>query len=349
MPLLITEEDVRAMMSRPESTAEAIGLMERTLEEQAGGDFAHSIRLHLDYPSDASAWPVSGRPGRSIGMLPAIVPGLSGAALRTYTTCGSGGSPCELVLLFDVESMELRAIVEDYSLHGLRTAAPSGVAARHLARPDATRAGVVGSGRQARAQLAALASVRDLAEVRAYSPHDGRLRAFCAEMEELIDCPVVPCRRAEDAVRGADVVVTAATTREPVLSGEWLAPGVHLNSTAPAELDEQAILRGRVLPCFSDQVIRGTPPWEPIPTLLASGRITERELRTELCQVVAGSDPGRESPDDVTIFLSTGMAMWDVAIAVWAEALARELGLGRELWGDRGRSVDGLVSPVPSR
>jgi alanine dehydrogenase len=349
MPLLITEEDVRAMMSRPEATAAAIGLMERTLEEQAGGDFAHSVRLHLDYPPDASAWPVSGRPGRSIGMLPAIVPGLAGAALRTYTTCGPGDSPCELVLLFDIETMELRAIVEDYSLHGLRTAAPSGVAANHLARPEATRAGVVGSGRQARAQLAALASVRDLTEVRAYSPHDGRLRAFCAEMEELIACPVVPCRSAEDAVRGTDVVVTAATTTEPVLSGEWLSPGVHVNSTAPAELDEEAILRGRVFPCFSDQVIQGTPPWEPIPTLLASSRITERELETELCQVVAGNAPGRESPDDVTIFLSTGMAMWDVAIAVWAEALARTLGLGRELWGDRGRSVDGLMSPVPSR
>jgi alanine dehydrogenase len=349
MPLLITEEDVRAMMSRPESTAEAIGLMERTLRGQAGGDFAHSVRLHLDYPPDASAWPLSGRPGRSIGMLPAIVPGLSGAALRMYTTCGRGDSPCELVLLFDMETMELRAIVEDYSLHGLRTAAPSGVAAKHLARPDAARAGVVGSGRQARAQLAALASVRHLSEVRAYSPNERRLRAFCVEMEVLIACPVVPCRHAEDAVRGADVVVTAATTTEPVLSGEWLSPGVHVNSTAPAELDEEAILRGRVFPCFAEQVIRGTPPWEPIPTLLARGRITERELGTELCQVVAGDAPGRESPDDVTIFLSTGMAMWDVAIATWAEALARELGLGRELWGDRGRSVDGLVPPVPSR
>jgi alanine dehydrogenase len=336
-------------MARPESTAEAIEIMERSLREQAGGDLAHRTRVTVDHPPDSSAWALAGAPGRSIGMLPGIVPGLGAACVRIYTTCGRGPAPCELLVLFDVEAMQLRAIIEDYSLHALRTAAPSGVAARILSRPDAERVGVIGSGRQARGQLAAVATVRNVREVRAFSPNAERLRGFCREMQAALECPVVACERAEDAVREADIVVTAATTTEPVLSGEWLAPGTHVNSTAPAELDAQTFLRGRVFPCYSAQVIRGVPPWPPIPDLLERGLLTEADLGTELSRVVAGEAPGRVSADEITIFLSTGMATWDVAIAVWADARARELGLGRELWGERGRTVEGYVPPVPSR
>jgi alanine dehydrogenase len=348
MPLLITEEDVRALMARPNSTAEAIEIMKRSLLEQARGDVAHRTRVTVDHPPGSSAWALLGAPGRSIGMLPGIVPGLGAACARIYTTCGRGQSPCELLVLFDVERMQLRAIIEDYSLHGLRTAAPSALAAKLLSRPDAERVGVVGSGRQARAQLAAVATVRRVSEVRAFSPNAERLRAFCDEMQAALECPVLACERAEDAVRDADIVVTATTTTDPVLSGEWLAPGVHVNSTAPAELDEQAILSGRVFPCFSAQVIGGVPPWAPIPALLEQGRISEQDLSTELCRVVAGDDPGRRSPEEITIFLSTGMATWDAAIAVWADAQSRAMGLGRELWGDRGRTVEGYMSPLPS-
>ena len=347
MTLLVTEADVRQLLREEGALDEAIALVERALVEQAAGRHVLRERVQLD----DLLGPEGGSPERTLRLLPCIVPALGAAAVRIYTTnqVGDPGrpAPAELVLLFDYETMTLRALIEDYSLHTLRTAAPTGIATAYLARPDARRVAVIGAGRHARGQLAAVASARRLSDVRVYSPDAARRAAFCAEAAEALDCPVVACDRPEDAVEGADVVVTATRTTRPVLRAEWLAPGTHVNSIAPFELDEEIILRGRLFPSSAAEAALRR---HPIPELLERGVLDSAALETELADVVAGLAPGRESDDEITVFLSNGMANWDVAIAVWAESRARACGLGRELWTPgAGRSLEGLVSPRPSR
>ena len=165
--LLLTEDDVRAVLAEPGSTVSAIDAMERAFAAYARGDFSSAPRLHIDHPAGSGGE----RSGRSLRVLPCIAPAAGGAGCRIYTmnkTAGAyGAAPCELILLFDDTSMELRSLIEDYSLHALRTAAPSAVAVRHLAKRDVRSVAVIGSGRQARGQLAAVASVCAPADVRA--------------------------------------------------------------------------------------------------------------------------------------------------------------------------------------
>lgn len=349
MALLITEAVVRELMASPASTVEAIDAMEIVFVEQAYGRLALRPRIQVEYPPGSAGETA----GRSLRLLPCIVPALNAAAVRVYTTNKVGDSmrpaPSELILLYDHDTMELRALIEDYSLHNLRTAAPTGLATRHLAREDASRVGVLGSGRHARAQLAAVASVCRVERVDVFSPRLERREAFAREAEERLGVPVTAHSDPEAVVRQADVLVVATTTAEPVLRGEWLRPGAHVNSMAPSELDADTLRRARVFPDLAEDVLDGVPAWSPIPELVERGELSRAHFETQLCEVVAGTAAGRTSPDEVTLFISTGMATWDVAVAVWVEGAARRSGLGTELWqAGASRSLSGLVAPVPA-
>ena len=347
MTLLLSEAEVRVLLEAPTATAQAVDLMETVFVEQAHQRLALRSRINVDYPPGS----VGETSGRSLRMLPCVVPALGAAAVRVYTTNKVGDAlrpaPAELILLFSYESMELCAIIEDYSLHNLRTAAPTGVATRHLARRDATRVGVLGSGRHARAQLAAVASVRSIDHVEIYSPRLESRDAFARDAAALLGIPVLARSDAETVVRQAEVLVVATTTHEPVLRAEWIAPGTHINSMAPSELDRETVLRARMFPNLAEDLVDGQPPWPPIPDLLAEGLLDPGTF-TELCEVVAGTAAGRTATDDVTLFISTGMASWDVAIGVWVEAAARRAGLGSDLWNGVGRSLPGVQQPLPT-
>jgi alanine dehydrogenase len=345
LTLLLDEADVVALMEREESMRELVDRMEEAFAAHGRGELEHRTRVTLDHPPGS----VGERAGKSLRLLPCLAPELGGGALRVYSTDKDADAfrpaPSELLLLFDRDTMELRSLIADYSLHALRTAAPTGVATRWLARADAHRVGVVGTGRQARGQLAAVASVRPVSEVRAYGRDAARLAAFCAELEPLLACPVVPPASAEDAVRDADVVVTATNTDRPVLDADWLAPGALVVSIAPGELDERTALRGRLVPCSTYEVLHGVPRWQPFPELVARGALDERALATELGHVVAGAAPARRDDDEVVVFLSTGMAFWDLVTAAWVDERARSLGLGRPLGLTRPQTY---ATPRPS-
>jgi alanine dehydrogenase len=345
LTLLVDERDVVALMGRAQSMRELVDRMEEAFAAQARGEFGLQTRVTVDHPPGS----VGERRGKSLRLLPCIAPTLGGAAVRVYSTDKEADptrpAPCELLLLFDRDTMELRSLIADYSLHAIRTAAPTGVATRWLARQDAERAGVLGTGRQARGQLAAVASVRRLTEVRVFGRDRERREAFCREMEALLGCPVVPVERAEDAVREADVVVVATSTEQPVIDGDWLSPGTHVNSIAPCELDERTALHARLVPCSAYEVLHGIPRWDPFPGLVARGALGADALDAELGRVVAGDVPGRRDDDEITVFLSTGMAFWDLVAAAWVDEQARALGLGRPL--DLA-GPEAYASPVPS-
>jgi alanine dehydrogenase len=247
------------------------------------------------------------------------------AGLKSYAWL-PGGTPF-LVVLFSLERAEVDALVEAERLGRLRTSAASAVAARLLARPGARTLGVLGCGRQAEAHVTALReALPELDEVVAYCRDDERLEAFCARVGAT----------AAESHREAgeqDVVVTATTSRDPVLRGEWLRPGalvlaIGANDPSARELDNVVLERAAFVCVDSLEETRQEAGdlIEPV----AQGLLDWLEVH-ELQQVVGGELPGRQDEDDVILFKSNGMAAWDVAVAAAAVERARERGVGREL------------------
>lgn len=235
-----------------------------------------------------------------------------------------------MVLLYDVENGELLAMIEADHLGRLRTGAASGVATKYMARPDANRLGLIGSGRQARTQLEAVSRVRKLNAVKVFSRNEARRREFCREMSENLQLAVELAADAETAARFGDIVVTATTSREPVLRGAWLRLGTHVNAIGAnmlnrRELDDEALARAGVIAVDSIEQAREEAGD------LARG-LTARpdgwDDIVELHEIVSGATAGRCAEDDVTVFKSSGIALWDVAAAgyVYRSALEREKG-----------------------
>ena len=229
------------------------------------------------------------------------------------------------VTLFDGETGQVRALLNASPVTAIRTAACSAVATRALAREDARELAILGAGVQARAHVRALTAVRDFERVRiaTRTPHHGRALAAEFPNAEAVDS-------AEEAVRGADVVVTATNSPTPVLSRDWLRPGAHINAVGSCfphtrELDSATVAGASF---FVDR--RESAENEAGDYLLAlrDGAIGPDHIRGELGQVLAGDVPGRTASDEITVFESLGIAVEDLAAAEYVVRRAEETGVG---------------------
>ncbi|HEU5217164.1 MAG TPA: hypothetical protein VFU23_00795, partial [Gemmatimonadales bacterium] len=198
---------------------------------------------------------------------------------------------------------------------------------------------MLGSGVQARSHLEAMAVVRTLRRVRVWSPNRTRLAAFVRWAASHLGIGAEASASARDAVEGADLICTTTSAREPVVLGEWIAPGAHINAVGSSirtarELDSGAVRRSRLFADRRESLIHEAGDYL-IP--LAEGAITERHLVGELGEVLLGRVPGRLHQDDITLFKSLGIAVEDLASAhhVLAKAEARGIGLVTELGGLR--------------
>jgi len=279
---------------------EVIPTMERALADFSSGTVVQPVRTML---------PVAEH-GGFLGLMPAY----TGSALGTklvafYPRNTDVPTHHATILLFKPETGEPLVTMDGRLITEVRTAAVSAVATDHLTRSDASVLAIIGSGVQARSHLEALRLVRELREVRVWSPH--RAQAFAEEHS------VVAAASAEEAVQGADVVVTVTTSPRPVLLGEWLSPGAHVNAVgAPRpdwrELDDEVLHRSRVYVDSREAALK------------ESGDVlAAREVFAEIGQVAAGTKPGRRSAEEVTLFKSLGLAVEDVATAelVYRKAL----------------------------
>jgi len=238
-----------------------------------------------------------------------------------------------LVPLYEIATGALLALIEADFLGQQRTGAASGVATKFLARQDARTAAMIGTGGQAKTQLEAVAAVRKLVAARVYGRNPERRRTFCEEMSRRLRIPVEPANSASEAVRGADIINTATTSAKPVLDGRDIAEGAHINAIGAnhahkRELDDTAISRAEVM--FVDSLAQSEQeagdliiPFESQPQ--------KWHLVKELYQLVAGQVPGRSSEKQITLFKSSGIAVWDMAVAEKIYAIAKERKLGREL------------------
>jgi ornithine cyclodeaminase/alanine dehydrogenase-like protein (mu-crystallin family) len=238
-----------------------------------------------------------------------------------------------LVMLYDFESGELLACLEAGRLGQIRTGAASGLATRHMARANASSVGIIGSGFQARSQLEAICAVRDIKEARVYSRRPERREDFARRMGEALSLAITPVASAQDCVAGMDVVVTITSARDPVLEGEWLPPGAHINAAGGnhwmrREVDEATVTRADLI--VVDDLEQAKVECGDL--LYPQGRGTFRwEMVHELREVIAGRVPGRPSDQSVTLFESMGVALEDIAAAQLVYRKAREQGLGQEL------------------
>ena len=309
VPLYLSEADVEALLT----TAETVPAIEESFRRLAAGTVENVPRRRLAV--DGGSFAVMAATDRELGF----------AGLKSYTVID--GRAAFVVCLFELESGSLAAVIEADALGQRRTGAATGVAARYLARPGARSLGIIGCGWQAAAQVDAIrATVPTIERVVAYCRTPERLAAFCREVD------AEPAEGHREA--GAqDVVVTATTSADPVLRGEWLVEGafvaaVGANDRRKRELDNVVLERATFVCCDSLEQARleSGDLIEPI----AGGALDWLEVH-ELQEVVAGEVRGRQSDHDIVLFKSNGLAAWDVAAGAAALERARERGVGREL------------------
>lgn len=235
--------------------------------------------------------------------------------------------------LFDATSGQLLAVIQANRLGQQRTGAASGIATKFLARKEASTAALLGTGWQAESQLEAVCAVRGVARVRCYSRQGPHRQAFAERMARFLGVDVKSADSAEAAVRGADIVITATDSRNPVVRGEWLEPGVHLNAMGAnrfeaRELDD-AVLR-RCAFIAADSIEQAKMEAGDLVQPIEAGLLRWDQVR-ELSEVVAGKVKGRRTAEDVTLFKSLGLAIEDVAVASVVYERARKEGAGTEV------------------
>jgi alanine dehydrogenase len=235
--------------------------------------------------------------------------------------------------LFDADTGEPLALIDGARMNPFKTGAAGALGVDVLAREDASTLAVVGSGAQARGQLRATATVRDLDEVRVFSPTEANRESFAADADDWLDADVEAVPSSTAAVEGADVVVTATNASEPVFDSADLADGAHVTAMGQYhpekhELDAETIERAVYVPDLRDRVTQDAGSFLHA---LDEGVVTENHVHAELGDVVAGNAPGRQSPDDVTVFDSGGTGIETAAAAYMLYERAEERGLGTEI------------------
>jgi len=263
----------------------------------------------------------------------AILPETGAMGGYTYAA-GFGGRDAHFTLpLCDAESGEPLAVLDGASLNPFKTGAAGAVGVDALARADATDLALIGSGAQARGQLRATATVREFDRVEVYSPTADHRESFAAEFNKELDATVAAVASADAAIEGADVVITATNAGEPVFDGDRLELGTHVTAMGQynptkRELDTTTIERSVYVPDLRDRVMQDAGSFIHA---VEEGVVDEDHVHAELGEVVAGEAPGRQSPDDITVFDSGGTAIETVASGYMLYERAREQGLGEEI------------------
>lgn len=315
MALLIREDDVAALVTMDDVlTAVEAGF--RAMGEGRATNRARSRAIES--------------PG-ALHVMHASVQSLGVSGVKTYASAARGVT--FLSILYRLEDGHALAIIESDRLGQLRTGAASGVATKYLARPEAGALGVIGSGYQARSQVVAIARVRPIALVKVFSRSVEGRETFAEEMVGELGTEVVAAGSAEEAVDAVDIIVTATTSRTPVLAGAWLRAGTHVNAigcnvAAKQEIDADAVLGADTIVVDALDQAR----LECGDIIAAAGDDASLWNRVaELGPIVAGHLPGRRRADEITLFESQGIALEDVVTMELIYRRARAAGAGEEI------------------
>lgn len=327
---VIRQTEVRALLPM----TECVEVVEEALRALARGEAVLPVRQLMWLPDRSGllglmpAW--LGPPRIMGGKFISVIPANHGTELDTHQGA---------VLLFEADRGRLLAVVDATSITEIRTAAASAVATRALAREDAGDLAILGTGVQAYSHIEAMRVARAIRSVRVWDRTAERAEAFARRESERHGIEFRATRSAREAVEGVDLICTTTAATEPVLKGAWLAPGVHVNAVGACfptarELDTEAVVRSRFFVDTREGALREAGDFL-IPK--AAGEVDDSHIQGEIGEVLVGKVPGRRTPDEITVFESLGIAIYDLAAAhrVWRNAEAKGAGVEVELGGRR--------------
>jgi alanine dehydrogenase len=316
-PIYLTEDDVRKLVT----VKDAIATLERLFA--TWGD-----------PSTINLPRQRARAGQgSFNLMGAAWGPKQLFGLKAYYGGGNADGGRYHVLLYSAADGKLQAMIEADSLGQMRTGAASGLATKLLAKPDARTLGVIGGGRQAFTQVAAVCAVRPIKTISVFTRTPERREAFARKIERDLRVTATAAPSGEAAVGDADVVITITKSAEPVVRANWLKSGVHLNaaganSSVRREVDAETVLRATVR--ATDQVAQAKEEASEYRDLVAAGRLQWSDV-VELGDLVTGKVIGRRGQADVTMFKSLGIALEDIAFADLIIRRAKEKHVGRPM------------------
>ena len=308
---------------------ECIAVMRDALIALATGKVHQPLRTII-WPPDAAG---------VMGLMPSYISG-DRAAFGLKAICVFPGNPARGkdahqggVLLFSADTGELLAMMNASAITAIRTAAVSGVATDLLAREDACNLAIIGTGVQARSHLAAMSQVRAIKRCRIASRQIEHARKFAEEMRRDFSFPFEPVASVEEALAGANLIVTVTTAVEPIVRREWISPGAHLNVVGSShskarEVDTATMTASSLFVDRRESTINEAGDYL-FPA--REGAIGPDHIRAEVGEVLTGERPGRTSPDEITLFKSLGLAIEDLAAAEYLYRKARELNAGTSI------------------
>ncbi len=264
-------------------------------------------------------------------VMSASLPSLGFAGLKSYTSVD--GITRFHVLLYSGSDGKLLAIIEAELLGQIRTGAATGVATKYMSRTDSSKVGIFGTGLQARAQLEAVCAVRPVGTIVAYGRDQQRREKFCREMSRILGIDVQPAGSPEQAANNMDIIITATTSKEPVLKGEWITQGAHINAVGANHLSRRELDVETVRRCACvvvDSIEQARLESGDLASAAEADAFFWDDAR-ELGLVVVGDFPGREDEKEITLFKSHGIALEDIAIAGKIYQAATKAGMGETL------------------
>jgi ornithine cyclodeaminase len=330
MTRIISQVEVPALLPM----AECVEAVEEALIARAEGEATLPLRQMMWLPDRSGL----------LGLMPAHLgpPRIMGGKFLSVILANHGSeldTHQGAVLLFEADRGRLLAVVDATSITAIRTAAASAVATRALAREDAGDLAILGTGVQARSHMEAMQVVREIRTVRVWDRGADRAQTFARHESNRHGIEVRATRSAREAVQGSDLVCTTTSATEPVLEGAWLQPGAHVNAVGACipsarELDSEAVIRSRFIVDTREGALCEAGDFL-IPK--AAGEIDDDHIVGEIGEVLIGKVPGRRTPDEITVFESLGIGIYDLAAAhrIWRNAVAKGAGIEVELGGRR--------------
>lgn len=316
MAIFLTEKDVNEILTMDI----ALETVEESFKLLAEGTATNSPRSRLRLPNGV------------LNFMAGAAPGAGVMGFKSYGV--ARGYPVRFyVQLSSTETGDLLAVIEASGLGQIRTGAASGVATRHMAREDASSVGIIGSGSQARTQLEAVCKVREVTSARVYSRKPENRDKFASDMSAALGIDVKAVESGEACVKDADIVITMTSTSRPVLEGEWLSPGTHINAAGAnhwmrRELDGEAVRRSDVI--VTDDIEQAKLECGDLIYPIEFGTIRWEQV-INLSNIVGGITKGRNSAEDITLFESQGLALEDLTTGMRVYTIARERGIGHQL------------------
>lgn len=325
MVILLSKSQVSSLLSM----AESIEAVEGAFRELALGTATMPTRLSLSIP-EKQGW---------LGVMPAYLAQAESLTTKIVTVYQNNatrhGIPNVLaaVILNDVETGRIEAIMEGSQITAMRTGAVSGVATKYLARSDAYRLGIFGAGVQARRQFEAVREVREIRSVSVYDTRTEMTRDFVAEATAQADVKVSVAQTPDELVRDSDIIATATTSATPVFNGRNIKPGTHINAIgaftpSTREVDSETVATSKIVVDSLDAALAEAGD---IIIPLKEGVIQRENVWAELGEIVTGKKAGRTSQEEKTLFKSVGLGIQDAAVASVVFKKACSLGVGTRL------------------